>query len=78
MLTSSHQPLPATDVQPPDAQLSITLGSVTREHNLRKYNVEFSSAENAIYARGKAHMRTTPSLRSFANFAFKTVPTLAC
>ena len=35
----------------------------------------FSSVEGGIYVLGKAHMRSTPSLRSFPNVAFETVPT---
>jgi len=34
----------------------------------------FSSVQDGIYALGKAHMRSTPSLRSFPNLAFETVP----
>ena len=30
------------------------------------------------YALGKAHMRSTASLRSFPNVAFETVPTFVC
>ena len=33
--------------------------------------VQFSSVEDGIYAPGKAHMRSTPSLRSFLSFAFE-------
>ena len=36
--------------------------------------VRFSSVHGGIYAFGKAHMRSTPSLRSFTNVAFETVP----
>ena len=36
---------------------------------------EFSSVEDCIYALQKAHMRSVPSLRSFPNVAFETVPT---
>ena len=36
----------------------------------------FSSVQDGIYALGKAHMHRTPSLRSFPNIAFKTVPML--
>ena len=36
--------------------------------------VEFSSVKDGSYALGKAHMRSTPSLRSFSDFAFETVP----
>ena len=35
---------------------------------------KFSSVQGGIYALGKAHMRSTQSLRSFPNFAFETVP----
>ena len=34
----------------------------------------FSSVEDDMYALGKAHMRSTPSLRRFPNVAFQTVP----
>ena len=37
-------------------------------------SVQFSSAQDGIYALGKAHMRSTPSLRNFPNVAFKAVP----
>ena len=36
---------------------------------------QFSSFQSGSYALGKAHMRSTPSLRSFPNVAFETVPT---
>ena len=35
---------------------------------------QFSSVHDGIYALGKAHMRSNPSLRSFANVAIETVP----
>ena len=35
---------------------------------------QFSSVQNEIYALRKAHMRSTPSLRSFPSVAFETVP----
>ena len=35
--------------------------------------VQFSSVQDSIYALGKAHMRSTLSLRSFPNVAFQTV-----
>ena len=37
-------------------------------------SVNFSSVQNGIYALGKAHMHSIPSLRSFPNVAFETVP----
>ena len=40
---------------------------------LCKFLVVFSSVQDGIYALGKAHMRSTPSLRSFPNVAFETV-----
>ena len=40
----------------------------------RSTAVQFSSVQDGIYALGKAHMRSTPSLRSFPNVAFETVP----
>ena len=33
-------------------------------------SVQFSSVQESIYALGKPHMRSTPSLRSFPTFAF--------
>ena len=39
-------------------------------------SVQFSSARYGIYALGKAHMRSTVSLRSFPNAAFERVPML--
>ena len=35
----------------------------------------FSSIQGGIYALGKAHMRSTPSRRSFLNVSFETVST---
>ena len=35
--------------------------------------VQFSLVQDGIYELGKAHMRLTPSLRSFPNVAFETV-----
>jgi len=40
----------------------------------REQPVQFSSVQDGIYALGKTHTRSTPSLRSFPNVAFKTVP----
>ena len=34
----------------------------------------FSSVQYGVYALGKAHMLSIPSLRSFPNVAFETVP----
>ena len=39
--------------------------------------VQFSSDQDGICALGKAHMRFTPSLGSFHNVAFETVPMLS-
>ena len=39
-------------------------------------SVQFSLVQDGIYALGKAHMRSTPSLRSFSNVALETVPIL--
>ena len=36
--------------------------------------VQFSSVQGGIYALGKAHMRSTPSRRSFSIIGFETVP----
>ena len=36
--------------------------------------VKNNNKSNGIYALGKSHMRSTPSLRSFPNVAFETVP----
>ena len=38
--------------------------------------VQFGSVPDGIFALGKAHMRSTPSLRSFPNVAFETVAVL--
>ena len=35
---------------------------------------QFSSVQGSIYALGKAHMRSRPSLESFPHVAFETVP----
>ena len=37
-------------------------------------SVQFSLVQRGFYALGKAHLRSTPSLRSFPNVAFETVP----
>ena len=37
--------------------------------------IPFGDVEDGIYALGKAHMRSTPSLRRFPNVAFETVKT---
>ena len=39
-------------------------------------SLHFSSVQDGIYATGKAHMRSTLSLRSVPNVAFETVPML--
>ena len=39
---------------------------------------QFSSVQDGIYALGKAHMHSTPSLRRFPNVAFETVPVYIC
>ena len=39
-------------------------------------SVQLSSVQGGIYKLGKAHMRSTPSHRSFPNVALKTVPML--
>ena len=39
-----------------------------------EWTIQFSLVRGGIYALGKAHMRSTQSLRSFPNVAFKTVP----
>ena len=36
-------------------------------------HTQSKSAQDGIYAGGKAHMDSTPSLRSFPNVAFETV-----
>ena len=43
----------------------------TKQHFIR---IQFSSVQDGIYALGKAHLCSTPSLRSFPNVAFETVP----
>ena len=39
--------------------------------------VQFSSVQDGIYALGKAHMHSTPSLKSFPNDVFETILVLA-
>ena len=39
-------------------------------------SVQFSSVQDGIYALLKAHVRSTPSLRSFPNVSLETVPML--
>ena len=41
-----------------------------RGSTVRWLPFQFSSVQDIIYALGKAHMRATPSLRSFPNVAF--------
>ena len=41
--------------------------------SIRRSSVQFSSVQDGIYMLGKAHMRSTPSLRSFPSFSFETV-----
>ena len=36
--------------------------------------IEVSSVQNTVYALRKAHMRSSPPLRSYRNVAFETVP----
>ena len=40
-------------------------------------SARFTSVQNSIYALGGAHMRSIPSVRSFPNVAFETVPVCA-
>ena len=35
---------------------------------------QFSSVQDSMFAFGKAHMRSIPSLKSFPNVSFETVP----
>ena len=42
-------------------------------HLLACHVVQFSLVQDGIYELGKAHMRSTPSLRSFPKVAFETV-----
>ena len=48
----------------------------SRHLSVQFSSVQFSSVQDGIYALGKASMRSTPSLRSFPNVAFETVPML--
>ena len=41
-------------------------------------SVQFNSIQDGVYALWKAHMRSTPSLRSVPSVAFETVPMLVC
>ena len=45
-----------------------------RQHKHSYYGKQFSSIQDGVYALRKAYMRSTPSLRSFSNIAFETVP----
>ena len=45
---------------------------------LYMFHYYYNSAQGGIYAPGKAHMRSTPSLKSFPNVAFETVPMFTC
>ena len=42
--------------------------------NYGGYGAQFSSVQDSIYELEIAHMRSIPSLRSFANVVFETVP----
>ena len=46
----------------------------TEPSSLSAEEKQFSSVQDGIYALGKAHMRSIPSLRSFPSVAFQTVP----
>ena len=52
---------------------NISYGLCGRKATLNLNSVQFSSVQGDIYAFGKAHTRSFPSLRSFPNVAFKTV-----
>ena len=41
---------------------------------MQDVQVQFSSVQDGIYALEKAHMHSTPSLRSVPKVAFETVP----
>ena len=43
-------------------------------HCFNVSSVQFSSVQDGNYPLGKAHIRSTPSLRSFPNVAIETVP----
>ena len=43
-------------------------------NNTEQAAVQFSSVQDGICELGKAHMRSTPSLRSFPKVVFETVP----
>ena len=45
-----------------------------KEEKKKKYKSQFSLVQDDIYALGKAHMRSNPSLRSFPKVAFEAVP----
>ena len=51
-----------------------TMTERTEKFSSVQSSVQFSSAQDGTHALGKAHMRSTPFLRSFPNVAFETVP----
>ena len=53
--------------------LEKTKTSIEQQRKKRSSTAQFSSVQACICAFGKAHMRSTPSLRRFPNLAFETV-----
>ena len=54
----------------------VVVTSVVNDQDAKMHKEnQFSSFQSGGYALGKAHMRSAPSLRSFPNVAFETVPT---
>ena len=60
----------------PSSSLSCYTELCARSHfsQTSQFRVDFSSVQDGIYALGKAHMRSNPSLRSFPSVVFETVP----
>ena len=54
----------------------LNVGRTVQFSTVQFSSVQFSSVQDYIYALGKAHMRSTQSLRSFPNVALETVPML--
>ena len=58
------------------SQVDCRIVKRTVEYVHSAVNMHFTSVQGAIYALGKAHIRSTLFLRSFPNVPFETVPVL--
>ena len=52
----------------------LTISNIrSRPHWTKASSLQFSSLQGGIYALGKVHVRSNPTLRSFPKVAFETV-----